>query len=89
MTDKPDGKRWGWLRRAVWTVVALFALYPVSAGPANWLCDRGYIDFDTLCDIYEPLDTACGQSETVSGVYDWYLRLFIRQHQQPVGGGQF
>ena len=36
MTDKPDGKR-GWT--AVWIVVALLVLYPLSIGPAAWLQD--------------------------------------------------
>jgi hypothetical protein len=80
MSDEPkkwDRKRWLW--RAAWTLIALPAIYVLSSGPANWLSNRGYIDFDALMGVYDPLDTICDKNEAVSEFYSWYLRLFIKR----------
>jgi hypothetical protein len=64
MTDKPDGKRWGWTTWA-WIVVALLVFYPVSMVPAalccGWLEHFGIIGpppnrvMQTMQTIYAPL----------------------------------
>jgi hypothetical protein len=36
-------------------VIATFALYVLSSGPATYLSERGFISYQAMADIYTPL----------------------------------
>jgi hypothetical protein len=40
MSDKPDGKRRGWVRTVAWIAVSILVIYPLSIGPVAWLTDK-------------------------------------------------
>jgi hypothetical protein len=48
-------RRERWAKRAVLTLVAMAALYPLSFGPAVWLTGRDWISVETLSFGYGPM----------------------------------
>jgi|SRR5579872_5655402 len=69
--------------RKFWIVLALVVVvaYPLSYGPALWLQDMpgwlGYVTGTSNQVIYKPLNWLVGTSETLSAIFDWYVRLWV------------
>jgi hypothetical protein len=77
MTDKPRKARRAWIGWALFAIFAAFVLYPLSVGPACWVCDRlepkrGWLT-KTYDAVYAPLGWACDQSDTVGGIVLLYI----------------
>jgi hypothetical protein len=81
MTDKPDGKRWGW-GSAAWIVVSLLALYVLSMGPVWWASDRfdlwrGYpLCGDPRFTFYAPVFWVCEACHPFGDALIWYVRFW-------------
>jgi hypothetical protein len=67
-------------RKATWigafTALALM-LYPLSLGPALWMCRQGYLSIETLNVVYFPLRWLKELFPIVKGVVEWYEELWI------------
>jgi hypothetical protein len=78
MTDKPDGKRWGWGTWA-WIVVLVPAL---SMGPVWWASDHfdlwhGYPIYGDPCfTFYAPVFWACEACHPFGTAPHWYVHLW-------------
>ena len=59
-----------------WAAVLLLA-YPISVGPAAWICsvtDRDWM-WSAYANIYRPLIWAVTRSRITDSVYSWYVGL--------------
>jgi hypothetical protein len=89
MTDKPDGKRWGWWVKAACAFALLCALYILSIGPATWLILKVDPDLDQWPTtvgswIYWPVLPTCELTGT-ERVYLRYLNFFVRHSAIDAG----
>jgi hypothetical protein len=75
MSDEPKKRSRRWV---CWTI-ALLILYPVSIGPASWLC--AHSDSQWAAPIYHttymPIDLARTLSPTVDKAFIWYEKLWL------------
>jgi hypothetical protein len=81
MTDKPDGKPWGW-GRCAWGSVAMLVVYVVAAGPLFALAKRGMlpdIARAVLFVIYIPLMILSDAVPAVKAFMNWYVGLLNTQ----------
>jgi len=69
MSDEPKKRSRVWI---LWAVAALFALYPLSIGPATRLVMLTNSDGEWLNTIYAPVLSASERPET-AGPLLWYL----------------
>jgi hypothetical protein len=71
MTEKPDGKRWGW---GTWAwIVALLALYPLSSVPL-WLFAKA-TGMPWLLVLNRPHDWIGDHCGAYQHFLQWYFRL--------------
>jgi hypothetical protein len=82
MTEKPDGKRWVWWRKAASAFSLVCVLYILSIGPATWLMLKVDPELDgwptTVASwIYWPVLPTCELTGT-ERVYVRYISLFVR-----------
>jgi hypothetical protein len=71
MSNEPKRRSWGWIG---WVALTVFVLYPLSIGPAYWLCEKnnkaGRVVFET---VYAPIFFAAYQSEAAMNALTRYL----------------
>ena len=83
MTDKPDGKRWGWWTVA-WIFIALPLLYVFSMGPTAFFISRGLVsnDFNTssagyaIFVFYYPINYTANKVPAIRSAQMWYCNLW-------------
>ena len=66
--------------RATWAVVGVLVLllaYPLSVGPAVWICNHGYMSEDAITPFYAPLKWLVERSELVGDGMGWYVALWL------------
>jgi hypothetical protein len=63
------------VKRGIFTIVLLVALYVISVGPASYLDQRGYLPNDLFHSIYRPVFQLAGTSTTTLRFLLDYLRL--------------
>jgi len=64
---------------AFWTTVALVAVlvaYPLSFGPACWVCSRTNSGGAIVSAVYRPLSWGMVQSNGIFSALDWYSGLW-------------
>jgi hypothetical protein len=77
MSDEPKKKSWALIR---WTLLTLSVLYPLSMGPASWVCQHattGHPAYTALMSAYAPIDWARGQSAAIDSAAEWYIFLWM------------
>jgi hypothetical protein len=83
----------GLFRWALWTLILGVFIYPLSAGPALALFNRGVIGGRTIDIIYAPLRTLAEHSQIARSFLDWYLieiwRLNGKKFASPLTHSQF
>ncbi len=75
MTKRQRSSIEGWV---VVTMTALLVLYPLSAGPAVWLCvnlPQRYVlpALDVSCAVYAPLDWVFAHSRMTDEAWNRYI----------------
>jgi hypothetical protein len=75
MSDEPKKRSRAWIG---WTLIAAFALYPLSIGPATWfiIYKRPQL-FEAWGTLYTPLFWAAHRSDALSGLLDRYTALWV------------
>ncbi|HEV7999884.1 MAG TPA: hypothetical protein VGP63_08400 [Planctomycetaceae bacterium] len=73
MSDEPKRRSWGWIG---WAIVSLLALYLMSAGPAAWLWNRGYLNSRFMSVAYAPIDWSYKNSAAAQRIIDQYMRIW-------------
>jgi hypothetical protein len=73
MSDEPK-KRWSWAW-IWWTLLAVFVVYPLSAGPAWWIADR-FECWEPVWIAYLPAVWSLSKVPPLFDAFIWYLRFF-------------
>jgi hypothetical protein len=73
MSDEPKRRQRAWI---CWTMLALFVLYPLSAGPAMRLVTSPDSD-ETVSAIYAPIFWLASQSVWAGSALEWYLSFWV------------
>ena len=64
----------------VMVVVGLFAAYPLSIGPLQWLDERGHLPGwaeKPIAVVYAPMEWVVEHSETAQAALEWYVDLWL------------
>ncbi|HEV3301894.1 MAG TPA: hypothetical protein VG055_19725 [Planctomycetaceae bacterium] len=72
MGDEPRKRSRAWIG---WILLAVFVVYPLSAGPALWIADR-FECWDAVYCAYFPLVWPLSHFPPLFDVLIWYLRFF-------------
>jgi hypothetical protein len=80
MSDEPKrrSRAWIWIG---WALAAALFSYPLSIGPAWWVCnhvDSSAWTLQTYLTVYAPLDWAAKDNETFGHLLMSYLSLWVR-----------
>jgi len=87
MSDEPKrrSRKWGWIG---WALFALLIVYPLSFGPAFWLCAKTKSPWALLLlgVAYTPLIEVCERSPALKSAersyLEWWLRMGLsREHE--------
>jgi uncharacterized SAM-binding protein YcdF (DUF218 family) len=73
MSDEPKKRSRAWIW---WMLLALFALYPLSVGPATRLVTSPESD-ETASAIYAPIFWLASQSVWAGSALEWYLSFWV------------
>jgi hypothetical protein len=61
--------------RIVWVLLVVFVIYPLSSGPAYWLCENARVSHDLLL-VYVPVFLLCELFPPLRTCLSLYVSLF-------------
>jgi hypothetical protein len=74
MSDEPKRRFGSWIG---WTLLALLVLYPLSVGPAAWICNLSDSEraWSAYRQLYRPLIWCVTRTRITDQAFGWYTGL--------------
>jgi hypothetical protein len=77
MSDEPKKRRRAWIGWASFALLALLVLYPLSLGPALWLTNDDFSQWQIIGPVYRPLYWLGNRFDCVGEAIGWYVTKWI------------